>query len=83
MGLGPPKVMKKHLLFGNYSPVEAPPCRPERGAEERSLCGCSFLEMFFNRSSAPTAGEAVIPNSYGALTRPPPWPTAACPIVPW
>ena len=54
MGL-PTKGDEKQLLFSNYSPVEAPPSplssRPERSAVERSLCGCSVLEMFFDRAA--------------------------------
>jgi hypothetical protein len=52
-GLGPTKGDEKHPVFSNYSPVEAPPSplssRPKRSAVERSLCGCSFLGMFFDR----------------------------------
>ena len=37
--------------------LEAPPSplssRPKRGAVERSQCGCSFLEMFFDRAGFP------------------------------
>jgi hypothetical protein len=39
--------------FSNYSPLESPSSplssRPKRSEVERSLCGCSFLEMFFDK----------------------------------
>jgi thiazole synthase len=55
MGRGPTQGDKKRLLFSNYSPPEAPPfplsSRPERSAVERSLCGCTLLEMFSTEES--------------------------------
>src|SRR5580658_9355852 len=47
--LGSPKVTKNGFCQQPPS-LEAPPSplssRPKRSAVERSLCGCSFLEMF-------------------------------------
>jgi hypothetical protein len=53
MGLWPTQGDEKLLLFSKLLSLEAPPSplssRPERSAVERSLSGCFFLEMFFDR----------------------------------
>jgi hypothetical protein len=53
--VGPTQGDEKRLLFSNYSsrkshlfPLSS---RPKRSAVERSLCGCSYLEMFFDRNT--------------------------------
>ena len=37
-------------LFSMEEPLSPLSSRPKRSAVERSLCGCSFLEMFFDPS---------------------------------
>ena len=53
---GTPKVMKSRPHFSNNSLWKQPPSplssRPERSVVEKSLCGCPFLGMFFDRSVA-------------------------------
>jgi hypothetical protein len=53
--------LRLNCLFSNYSPAAPPPSplssRPERSVVERSLCGCSFLGMFFERAEQPGGGD--------------------------
>jgi hypothetical protein len=53
-GLRPTQGDEKRLLFSHLLSLEAPPSplssRPERSVVEGSLCGCSFLEVFFDRA---------------------------------
>jgi hypothetical protein len=63
-GLRPTQGDEKRLLFsGDCRWKHRPPLlssRPKRSAVERSLCGCSFLEMFSDRGITglrPTQGD--------------------------
>src|ERR1700678_272353 len=46
---------RQWLLFSKLPSLEAPlsplSSRPKRSVVERSLCGCTYLEMFFDRAS--------------------------------
>ena len=80
MGLGPTQGDEKRLLFSNYSPWKRRPslCHLDRSAAqvERSLCGYSFLEMFFRQCEVqwrdlrfpfPHIKRYVATSSYGRI----------------
>src|ERR1700761_1756958 len=65
MGLRPTQGDEKPASLQQLLLMEGPPSplssRPERSAVERSLCGCPFLGMFFDRGIMglrPTQGDA-------------------------
>src|SRR6202789_3703404 len=68
---GPPK--KTKIAFIQQLPsLEAPlsplSSRPKRNVVERSLCGCTYLEMFFNRASMDLRAHLEDENGFYSAT---------------